>query len=332
MGTRLSAKYLRCLYVILALESLIIGLLLTSGGVNKCKNISLEDLQSLEAKPLELWKYRLAVIIMSTSLPEGKLRREAIRETWLKDHLPSSSAVYPLFVVGIEGLDETKYFELMSENNFYNDVLMLSDLHDSYQNLTLKVLKSLQWYAENVYFDFALKCDDDTFVHVDKLLREMDALVSSGKSEKLYWGFFRGDAKVKMAGKWKESNWFLCDNYLPYAHGGGYILSYDLVKLIGQNANFLSLYHNEDVSVGVWLAPYNITRRHDPRFDTEYVSRGCRRDYIVTHKHSVENMYSLQKNVEEVGAFCSKDVQLKPSFQYNWNVLPSGCCKRTFDV
>ena len=42
---------------------------------------------------------------------------------------------------------------------------------------------------------------------------------------RLYWGFFRGDAHVKHVGPWAEPKWYLSETYLPYAHGGGYILS-----------------------------------------------------------------------------------------------------------
>lgn len=44
------------------------------------------------------------------------------------------------------------------------------------------------------------------------------------------------------------------------------------------------MFVNEDVSVGIWLAPLRIERRHDRRFDTEWRSRGCLNHYVITHK------------------------------------------------
>ncbi len=94
----------------------------------------------------------------------------------------------------------------------------------------------------------------------------------------------------------------LCDRYLPYALGGGYVLSHDLVAYIAATADMFSFYNSEvsdllffassiphhreslpfpllqDVSVGTWLAPLNITRQHDIRFDTEWKVRS-----IVLH-------------------------------------------------
>ena len=62
--------------------------------------------------------------------------------------------------------------------------------------------------------------------------------------------------------------WFLCDHYLPYAMGGGYVISSDLIHRVAVNADGIQLYNNEDVSVGVWLSPFIAERRHDKRFNT----------------------------------------------------------------
>lgn len=55
----------------------------------------------------------------------------------------------------------------------------------------------------------------------------------------LYWGYFVGRAKAHLSGKWKETDWFLCDNYLPYALGGGYVISYSIIDFIARNADDL---------------------------------------------------------------------------------------------
>lgn len=55
----------------------------------------------------------------------------------------------------------------------------------------------------------------------------------------LYWGYFHGNAKIKTSGKWKESDWIVCDRYVPYALGGGYILSKSLITYMARNADQL---------------------------------------------------------------------------------------------
>ena len=58
--------------------------------------------------------------------------------------------------------------------------------------------------------------------------------------------------------KWAEHNWFLCDHYLPFAIGGGYIISANPIHKITITSDYLQLYNSEDISVSVWLSAYKI--------------------------------------------------------------------------
>ena len=53
----------------------------------------------------------------------------------------------------------------------------------------------------------------------------IDELKHSNFEQGLYWGFFDGRAPVMKKGKWAEKDYKLCDKYIPYALGGGYVLS-----------------------------------------------------------------------------------------------------------
>jgi galactosylxylosylprotein 3-beta-galactosyltransferase len=133
---------------------------------------------------------------------------------------------------------------------------------------------------------------------------------------------------VKSAGKWRESAWELCDYYLPYALGGGYILSADLVHYVRINAGYLKTWQSEDVSLGAWLAPVDVRRTHDPRFDTEFKSRGCSNKYLVTHKQSLEDMLEKHQTLQRDGKLCKEEVRVRLSYVYDWGVPPSQCCQR----
>lgn len=166
--------------------------------------------------------------------------------------------------------------------------------------------------------------DDDSFVRLDALvpeLRRQDA-------RRLYWGFFNGRARVKGSGRWKESDWVLCDHYLPYALGGGYVLSADLVRYVRDNAPMLKLFRSEDAALGAWLAPVDLRRVHDPRFDTEFRSRGCSEQYLVTHKQSTEDMLEKQQSLRRHGRLCKREFRARLSYIYDWAVPPSQCCQR----
>ena len=295
-----------------------------------CK--TLEDitspLQRGHSSPEDGSNHYLLVILVLSSI-KTKERRETIRQTWMKGLGNKARKVLVRFSLGIEGLPWDEVENLRSENDVKGDLLLLENLQDSYYNLSRKVLESIVAVEKLYRFSYLLKCDDDSFVLVDDIVRELEQR-SSKRS--FYWGFFDGRAHVKRQGKWKESSWFLCDRYLPYALGGGYVLSQDLVQRVAGNSDGLALYNNEDVSVGVWLSPYSAERRHDVRFNTEFVSRGCRNVYLVSHKQSVNDMVSKQLLLDETGKQCSKEYQTRLSYAYNWTVEPSKCCQRVRGV
>ena len=263
----------------------------------------------------------LAILVLSS--PENRDRRDAIRKTWLNFVNNDDAFVY--FVVGTRGLSNMSSLEL--ESSEYGDLIRLVDHVDSYDTLASKVLMSFLWLSENVKFAFVFKVDDDTFARVEVIIKE---LRHRSNTKPLYWGFFDGRARIKQKGRWAERQWILCDRYLPHARGGGYVLSASLVDHIVRGKDLLQRFNSEDVSVGAWLAPLDIERLHDPRFDTEHVSRGCSDAYVVTHKQDVTAMFAKYDNIMNTGRLCGIDGQFKKrnSYVYNWSVLPSSCCVR----
>lgn len=295
---------------------------------DKTYGIFQEDLELVKSH--SYWKKHIfaakkseaaSVIIMVLSGPRNLERRDVIRETWLSN-LPKDVMVK--FVIGFKKLNKNDLRDVERENSVHKDLLLLKNVEESYGGLTAKVLESFQWVDKNVDFQFLLKVDDDSFVHLETFLEEL----SFQPKERLYWGFFNGAARVKHTGKWKEKHWVLCDRYLPYARGGGYVLSADLVHYITINSKFLQQFNSEDVSVGAWLGPLDILRVHDPRFDTEFESRGCNNKYMVLHKKSPANMREKFNTLKDTGVLCRKEERKRLSYQYNWNVPPSLCCIR----
>jgi len=188
------------------------------------------DRQTPESKP----KYRLIILILSG--PDNLDRRNTIRKTWLAHN---DATVKHFFVVGTQDILPEQRNTLQSEKQKFDDLLLLPRLQDSYSMLTKKVLHALKAAHEHYDFDYLLKCDDDSYVLMHKILKELDKWQSKGTKRELYWGFFNGRAQVKRSGPWKDTDWILCDFYLPYALGGGYVLSYNLVKFIASNADIL---------------------------------------------------------------------------------------------
>ncbi|XP_075045828.1 beta-1,3-galactosyltransferase 6 [Mixophyes fleayi] len=265
----------------------------------------------------------LAVLIASG--PKYTERRSIIRSTWLSSASRGEDGeLWCRFVVGTAGLGEEEAASLEMEQRRHGDLLLLPELRDSYENLTAKLLLMYVWLDGHLDYKFVLKADDDTFARLDVLVEEL----KGKEAKRLFWGFFSGRGRVKSAGKWKESSWVLCDYYLPYALGGGYVLSWDLVHYLSLTRDYLAHWQSEDVSLGAWLAPLDVNRVHDPRFDTEYKSRGCNNKYIVTHKQSIEDMLEKHQTLAKEGKLCKEEIKLRLSYIYDWGVPPSQCCQR----
>lgn len=271
---------------------------------------------------------RAFLAVLVASAPRAVERRSAVRSTWLaKERRGGPRDVWARFAVGTSGLDPEERRALEREQAQHGDLLLLPALRDAYENLTAKVLAMLTWLDEHVDFEFVLKADDDSFARLDALLAELHAR-EPARRRRLYWGFFSGRGRVKPGGRWREAAWQLCDYYLPYALGGGYVLSADLVHYLRLGRQYLRAWHSEDVSLGAWLAPVDVQREHDPRFDTEYKSRGCSNQYLVTHKQSPEDMLEKQQLLLREGRLCKREVQLRLSYVYDWSAPPSQCCQR----
>lgn len=245
-----------------------------------------------------------------------------------------------LFVVGTKDLSSGVSSKIESEKNSFFDMLILPNLKDSYHNLTRKVAQSISTVYKKYSFSYLMKVDDDTYVKADHLVNELVSydrkLTRNSRNyegrqplPELYWGFFNGKANIKTKGVWKESHFNLCGKYIPYALGGGYVLSRFLAEYIDQNSHLLTMYTSEDISVGTWLTPLrNVYRRHDPRFDTEYMPRKCRNYHIVLHKRTAEQMRDIHEG--RLCTFENKNEELTrrpPEYLYNWHNLADKCCE-----
>ena len=200
------------------------------------------------------------LLVLVISSPSNNLLRNTIRDTWLSVSKKNHN-FQAYFVIGERSLNSKQIYDLSQEKSKHDDLLLLP-IHDSYTALTSKVLKSLEFSHKNFKFEFLLKCDDDTFVDLEKVIEELQEVTDPT----LYWGFFDGRAPVQTKGKWADPNYRLCDKYIPYALGGGYILGKSLVQYLADNAKMLQLFNSEDASVGTWLAGLKIRRKHDSRF------------------------------------------------------------------
>ena len=225
------------------------------------------------------------------------------------------------FVLGGADLPTNLSGQLQQESAHYNDMTVLPTNPDTALDLTQRTIESFQMASETFDFLYVLKCDEDSYVDVPRLASELQ---KRNREVPLYWGELL-TWSIYTKGLYGEKHFTVCNRYLPYALGGGYVLSRDLVEVLVANAPHLHRYVSEDVSVGAWLAPYNIERVHDTRFNTGAASRGCKDPYLVTHKVSVEHMYSYYEVYRVDRRFCSERNRDKGTagHRYRWTALPS---------
>lgn len=162
--------------------------------------LRLECADALAAKELSdakssLDKFEYAVLVLSG--PDNEAKRDAIRATWMKlsvnifvengeklykwnhtwtEQHTTHEFIKFYFVIGTQGLSETKLTRLNTENNRSNDLLLLDSFEDSYKNLAMKMLHSLKWLSTNLSrLKYLIKCDDDSFVRVDLIIKDLEA-------------------------------------------------------------------------------------------------------------------------------------------------------------
>ena len=201
----------------------------------------------------------VSLLILVLSSPGNNALRDTIRQTWLSVSKKNHN-FQAYFVVGDRGLNTKQVYDLATEKSRHSDLMVLP-MHDTYADLTRKLVKTLEFANKNFKFDHVLKCDDDTFVDVERVTEEL----ASASDPFLYWGFFDGRAPVQTRGKWADSGYKLCDRYVPYALGGGYVLGRELVRFIAENSRILELYNSEDATVGAWMGGLKVHRKHDAR-------------------------------------------------------------------
>lgn len=262
----------------------------------------------------------LTLLILVFSHPEAKNMRQAVRNTWASDVKTSDHVIY-FFVVEVLEITDQAVESLEGESRAHSDLVFLNEKPSPVPN-SRTLLAALQWAVQNFQFKFLLKCNDASYIVVPAILQQ----VEKEQSKELVWGFFAGNEAVTRKGDHAEKDWNLCTKYVPYPQGGGYILSYNIVGMLLIMRPDLSHLDNEDIALGVWLAPFKIQRKHDVNFNTGPVSRGCNNAYLITHRETVESMEEKHESLHKSGKLCITEHQDKPSYDYDWSKPMSDCC------
>lgn len=210
----------------------------------------------------------LVIIIMSA--PTHLEARMAIRQTW--GHYGQRSDIGVLFMLGAT-VDPKVENVLRKEQKTYNDVIRGKFL-DSYSNLTLKTISTLEWvdsYCSKV--KFLLKTDDDMFINVPRL---QAFTIKHAKDRNVIFG--------RLAKKWKpirnkKSKYYVSQAQFKHAifpdftTGPAYLLSSDIVRKLYDAALDQTYLKLEDVFVtGIVADKLAIKRTHANEFLNKKIS------------------------------------------------------------
>uniref|UniRef100_T1IPV0 Uncharacterized protein n=1 Tax=Strigamia maritima TaxID=126957 RepID=T1IPV0_STRMM len=184
-------------------------------------------------------------------------------------------------------------FEIEKELSTHNDILLI-DVVDTYRNLPLKLLQFYKIAAKIYKSEFIMKTDDDVFLNVPDILRELENLKSTySVSDKIWWSRFRINLAADRVGKWAELDYESLV-YPPFACGLGNVISQDLLHWLARNTEELHPYQGEDVSLGIWLAAIGPNRDFSWQCDS-----GCTKGaYNVGQlkPFEIQNAWTSMKN------------------------------------
>lgn len=197
---------------------------------------------------------RITIGILSALTNEDQ--RKACRDTWLAGRPPNVDHV---FLVGVRSLAKPK---------LDGDLLCLP-CRDDYPSLPQKTRLFCRWFIQNTSDEYLFKCDDDTYVRLDRLTAMPSGLDYCGGR---------------------------IDRDRPYLSGGaGYLLSRKAAKIIAAGLDDLT--GAEDLLVGRYLRQFGIKPVFDPRFSwNEAKWPTPDNEVISTHYCSPERLHELHRN------------------------------------
>ena len=222
----------------------------------------------------------LHIAILSAA--KNRRKRDACRDTWLHDLPPGITATFMVLSSSDEHIVEDVY----RESTVHQDIHFVRAAEGYYQipHSTMSAIAGASTRAA-----YLLKCDDDTFVRVDKILQR---LRQPSNPRFWLWGTITRDGGPARGGKWGMTKAeYPADSYPPFPHGPGYIISTALASWMASHPlkTFIKL---EDVAVGVWV---DSARRaglpvviEDGHFPVECSNRG-----FIAHYVSPKQMHCL---------------------------------------
>ncbi|CAG7887167.1 unnamed protein product [Brassica rapa] len=254
-----------------------------------------------KAPPLPGTPFRLFIGVLSATKHFSE--RMAVRKTWMQHPSIKSSLVVARFFVALHPRKEVNAM-LKKEAEYFGDIVILPFM-DRYELVVLKTIAICEFGVQNVTAPYIMKCDDDTFIRVESILKQIDGV---SLEQSLYMGNLNLRHRPLRTGKWAVT-WEEWPEsiYPPYANGPGYIISSNIAKyIVSQNSKQkLRLFKMEDVSMGMWVEQFNATMQPvEYSHSWKFCQYGCTLNYYTAHYQSPSQMICLWNNLLKGRAQC----------------------------
>uniref|UniRef100_A0A8C6U785 Hexosyltransferase n=1 Tax=Neogobius melanostomus TaxID=47308 RepID=A0A8C6U785_9GOBI len=241
------------------------------------------------------------LLIVVKSVIEQHDRREAVRQTWGREHESEDGSVRTVFLLGsaAAGKDARNLQRLLEyEDRLYGDILQW-DFMDTFFNLTLKEVNFLKWF--NTYCPrtrFIFKGDDDVFVNTHNLLQ----LIRFRSEERRDARLFVGDI-ISKAGPIRNRQ-------------SKYYIPKELYDRLSGASEAVQLYPIDDVFLGMCLQRLGVKPEAHAGFRTFGVTRRrlspmnrepCfYKQLIVVHKLSAHELMLMWNVTHEDALVCAR--------------------------
>lgn len=236
------------------------------------------------------------------SSPASFERRQSVRETWGREGVyKNGRRVRLVFFLGSNPPDEPNLSALLSfEAKHFGDIVQW-DFQESLLNLTLKMDMFLQWTTRNCpLVSFVFSGDDDVFVNTDAVISYLESLDDS-KSTRLYVGHVLTTASPLRdpRSKYYIPMTFYKGPYPPYAGGGGFIISGELMQPLSFISKLFPLFPIDDVYMGLCMKALGIVGESHEGFRTFDVRREDRGNVCV-HKNNLLIHQRTPREIEKM--------------------------------
>ena len=225
------------------------------------------------------------MVVMVTSLPKNKYRRDSIRQTWGRGwhgnvEIPTYKTIFQLG----SSPRESEYKLTMKEYLSNRDML-IGSFTDSFYNLPIKVMMGFKWASSNCKFKYLFKVDDDVFVHVPRAFEYLSQWYIPSK--RLYTGKVQQTPEVQRGGKYKITEEEYPLRFYPqFVSGGGIILSPDVVEAMVKKFNISNFFKLDDVYLGMLALEIGVFPINEEAFNVWHKSSSCKclDNEIVYHR------------------------------------------------